>query len=88
MVEKLRGCMTIFGEYANAPVSSPETKIIFGVREDAEQLSDNTGDIFYSVVGEILFIMKRSRLDLETVVVFLTTRLSKSDVTDWENCKG
>ena len=87
MVEQLRGCMKIFGEYISAPVSSPETKIIFGVREDAEQLSDNTGDIFYSVVGEILFIMKRSRLDLETVVVFLTNRLSKNDVDDWENCK-
>ena len=39
--------------------------------------------LFHSVVTKLLFIMKRSRTDLETAVVFLMTRVSKSDIDDW-----
>ena len=56
--------------------------------EDAEQLRDKKGYIFHSVVGKILFIMKKYRPDLETAVGVLKTRVSKSDVDDWENFEG
>ena len=58
------------------------------MREDAKQLSEKKGPLFHSVVAKLLFIMKRSRPDLETVVSFLKTRVSKSDVEDWRKLRG
>ena len=55
------------------------------VREYYNQLSENKGEIFHSVVKKLLFVMKSSRIYLETAMIFLTTRVSKSDVDDWEN---
>ena len=39
------------------------------------------------MVAKVLFITKRSRPDLDTAVVFLTTRLSKSDVDEWKKLR-
>ena len=83
MVEHLRGCLTIFGEYFITPVSSPATKKLFEVREDAEKLSEKKGYIFHSAVEKIFFIIKSSRTDLETSVSFLTTAVFKKRC-DWE----
>ena len=54
------------------------------MREDAKQLSEKKGELFYSVVVKLLFIKKRSRHDLATSVGFLTKRVSNSDVDNWE----
>ena len=76
----LRECKIIFEEYVSTPVLSPPTKIVFEVREDAENLSNKKGYLFHSVMAKLLFIMKRYRPDLETAVVFLMIRVSKTDV--------
>ena len=39
--------------------------------------------MFHLVGGKLLFIMKSSIPDLDTAVIFLTGRLSRSDVDDW-----
>ena len=39
------------------------------------------------MVAKLSFIMKRSRTDLETVVGFLTTRVSKINVDNLEKLK-
>ena len=56
----------------------------FEAREDDKQLSDKKGELFHSVAEKLLFIMKRSGNYLETSMSFLTTRVFKSDVDDWE----
>ena len=50
------------------------------MRKDSKQLIDTKGEFFHLVVANLLFIMKRSRPDLDTDVSFLTLRVSKSDV--------
>ena len=35
-------------------------------------------------MAKLLYVCKRSRPDVETAVAFLCTRVSKSDVFDWE----
>ena len=44
-------------------------------------------DIFHSVTAKLLFIMKRGRPDIETAVSYLMTRVSKSNMKDWEKLK-
>ena len=73
----------MFGDDISMSVTYPETNKLFKVREDDKQLSEKKGELFHSVVAELLFMMKRSRPDLDTSMDFLTTRVLKSDVDDW-----
>ena len=73
----------MFGEDVSTSVTSPATRKLLEVREDSKQLSKKKGELFHSVVVKLLFIMKRSRLDLDTAVIVFTMRVSKSEVDDW-----
>ena len=57
------------------------------VNKDVEKLYQRRGYVFYSCVAKILLIMKRSHSDMELAINFLCTRVSKSDVDDWEKLK-
>ena len=87
MVEQLKERIESFGEGVSMLFTSPAKNKLFEVREYSEQLSQNKGELFHSMVGKILFIMKRSRPDLETAVGFLETRVLKSDVDDREKLR-
>ena len=52
--------------------------------EDAEPLDKNKKEILHSVTAKLLYLVKRARPDLETLVSFLTMRVTKSDVDDWK----
>ena len=84
MVKQFEDCITMFGEHFSASVSSPATKKVSDLREDSEQLFEEKRELFQLVVEKLLFIIKRSRADLETAVSFLTDIVSKSDVENWE----
>ena len=63
-------------------VSSPASKKLFEVSEDATLLNEKESELFHTIVAKLIYICKRSRPDLETVVAFLCTRVSKSDQED------
>ena len=65
-------------------VSSPATKRLFEISEDATLLDEKESELFHRIVAKLIYICKRSRPDLETVVAFLCTRVSKSDQEDWK----
>ena len=44
-------------------------------------------DEFHSVTMKLLYTAKRARIDIETVVAFLCTRVSKSTDFDWWKLK-
>ena len=75
----------MFGQDVSTLVTSPATNKFSEMREDAEELSENKGEFFHSVVTKLLFIMKSSIPDLEMVVGVLTMRVLKSDIDKWEN---
>ena len=58
------------------------------VREDSKKLSENNGELFHLVVAKILLVMEISKPDLGTAVIFLTTRVPKNNVDDWEKWRG
>ena len=84
MVKQMEECRDSFGEDVSTLVTSPATNKFFEVREYAEQLSENKGKLFHLVVEKLSFIMKSFRTDLEMVMGFLTTRVSKSDIDNRE----
>ena len=52
------------GEDFSKSVSSPATKKLFEVREDEYKLSLKKGELFYSILEKLLFIMKWSSPDM------------------------
>ena len=77
--------MTLFGEGIDHKVVAPSLKNLYTVNKKTRKLNETKSKNFQSVVAKLLFIMKRARLDLEPTVLFLTTRVSKSDE---ENARG
>ena len=67
--------------------ATPATSYLFGVRESSPQLSEEKGDNFHSMVASLLFISRRCRLDIQTAVGYLTTRVSGPDEDDWNKLK-
>ena len=57
------------------------------VDENSESLDKNRSDVFHSVKQKLLYITKRARPDLKTLLSFLTMRVSKSTVEDWNKSK-
>ena len=51
------------------------------------QLSAKKSEIFHSVTAKLLFITKRARPDIDPTIQFMSTRVSKSDVDDWQKLK-
>ena len=50
-------------------------------------MDNKRSDIFHSVSAKLLYITKRGRPDLETLISFLTTRVSKSTEDDWRKLR-
>ena len=63
MVKHFEECLAMFGEYVITSVLYLATKQLFEVREYFEQLSENQGELFHSIVAKLLFIMKTSSTD-------------------------
>ena len=51
------------------------------------KLSADKASIFYLMMAKLLYLTRRARPDLATLVSFLTTRVSNSDVDDWKKVK-
>jgi hypothetical protein len=75
-----------FSDDITRDASSPASSRLFKTRE-VEQLSEAKAENFHSVVAALLFISRRCRLDIQTAVAFLCTRVSWPDADDWLKLK-
>ena len=72
-----------FGEDMPIGVESPATSRLFDVTEGVEKLLEEKAATFHSMVAKLLWIMKRSRPDIETAIYFLCTQVKDPDINDW-----
>ena len=77
----------IFGEELEGKVTSPVQHHLFQVNKNTEPVDKNKKEIFHSVTSKLLYLVKRARPNLETLVSFLTMRVTKSDVENWKKLK-
>ena len=63
--------------------ASPAASYLFKTREVATKLDEKRAENFHSVNALLLFISRRCRLDIQTAVGFLCTRVSSPDEDDW-----
>ena len=87
MADQLREAIEAFGEKIDNSAVNPAKSDLFYVDEDSKPLSEEKSDIFHSVTQKLLYITKRARPDLETLISFLTMRVSKSTEQDWAKLK-
>ena len=76
-----------FGEDLGEKVLTPAKSDLFNVKPDETPLEEEKADIFHSVTAKLLFVSRRSRLDIATAIAFLTTRVSCSTKEDWEKLR-
>ena len=83
MKDQVKEAITWFGEPINEKPALPANKNLFVIPTDSPELDSEKSDIFHSVVQKLLYITKRARSEIETAVLFLCTRVSKSTHDDW-----
>ena len=82
MEDQLMEAIEIFGEELEGKVTSPAQHHQFQVNKNAKPLDKNKKEIFHRVKAKLLYLVKRARTDIETLVSFLTIRVTKSNVDD------
>jgi hypothetical protein len=87
MKDYVKKALEEFPEDITRNASTPANRYLFDIREDVPKLSGSRAEIFHSTVARLLYICKRSRLDIQNAVAFLTTRVSKPDEDDWKKLK-
>ena len=70
-------------EGANTPTKSK----LFEIDEHAIPLNETKNEGFYHIVAKLLFVPKRACINVDLAVSFLCTRVSCSDVDDWEKLR-
>jgi hypothetical protein len=71
-----------FDEDITRNAATPASSNLFKIRE-SPKLTEEKADNFHSVTASLLFISRRCRLDIQTAVGFLTTRVSCPTEDDW-----
>ena len=71
-----------FGEEITRNAATPANSFLFEVR-DSPELDEKRADAFHSVVSSLLYTSRRCRLDIQTPIGFITTRVSCSTEEDW-----
>ena len=87
MIEELEELLIPYKENLNRTFANPAGRWLFNTKEDAKPLPDEKADIYRSFVAKLLWIMKRSRPDLELAVSFLSTRVKEPTKEDWHKFK-
>ena len=87
LIDQIKEAIAAFPEDINREVKSPAGHGLFTVDENDSLLSTTKADTFHSIVAKLLWIMKRSRPDIEPTISFLTTRVANPNFKDWEKLK-
>ena len=87
MKDQLQEAVDLFeqadGSQVNETVTSPARPHLRDINLENMRLCNAKQEAYHSIVAKLLWIMKRSRPDLETAIGFLCTRVAKSDDDDW-----
>jgi hypothetical protein len=87
MKDYIKEAIAAFGDDITRSAATPAKKNLFDIDETAGLLSHQDSEIFHSVVAKLLYVSKRSRLDIQLAIAFLCTRVACSTEQDWVKLK-
>ena len=83
MIKYLQKVIEEFPGILASTKASPAGDHLFKVREDGKKIPEELARQFHRTTAQLLFLCKRARPDIETLVSFLTTRVKEPDEDDW-----
>ena len=90
MDEYIKECIETFEEIDQdiaGKASTPARHDLFEVNDNDKQLNETKADTFHHIVGKLLYVSKRARIDIDLTIAFLCTRVAKSNDQDWNKFK-
>ena len=88
MKDQIKEALDMMDEDLKDNISSPAYRDLFTTYDgECKNLEGKRKEKFHSIVAKLLFITKRGRPDIETAILYLTTRVSKSNKRDWFKMK-
>eukprot|EP00957_Ditylum_brightwellii_P151119 11506975-Ditylum_brightwellii.AAC.1 len=82
MIEYINKLLDDLPDENGGEAVTPAANHLFEVNEDAEKLGKENAELFHHIVAKLIFLYKRARLDLQTSVAFLSTRVKALDIDD------
>jgi hypothetical protein len=83
MKESIKEALSDFLEDVVKNTATPATRYLFNVKEDSPSLDEARAENFHSIAAKLLYISRRCRLDIQTALGYLTTRVSCPNEDDW-----
>ena len=86
----IKECIDTFEEIdkkISGKAVTPAKHNLFEVDDNQKVLSNEKADIFHHIVGKLLYVSKRARMDIDLTISFLCTRVAKSNDDDWMKLK-
>ena len=80
-------CIDEFPDEIKDSCTTPATKFLFNVDHKSPPLNKERADLFRSIVMKIMYLAQRCRIDLQTALAFLCTRVDKATEEDWAKLK-
>lgn len=80
----------MFGDDLEGRAVNPAKGTLFNEDKDEELrciLSKEKIDIFHHIVANLLFVAKRSHIDIDLAILYLCTRVSRPTKDDWLKLK-
>ena len=66
------------------PSGTPAANHLFQTNHSAPKLETTESDLFHRLTAQLLYLCKRARPDLQSAVLFLTTRVQSLDADDFK----
>ena len=71
----LETIMSDLPEQYNDLTVTPTVEHLFKINEGCQKLEEKDAMLFHTIVAKLLFLCKRARSDIQTVIAFLATRV-------------
>jgi hypothetical protein len=66
---------------------TPAASNLFTVRKDVNKLDNEMAKTYHHLMAKLLYLCKRARPELQTVISFLMTQVTQPDEDDWKKLR-
>ena len=83
MTKYVKEMLEDYPEQLKGKSKTPANEKLFRVNDSSTKLDREKAEVFHTFVAKGLFLSKRARPDIQTVIAFLCTRVQQPNVEDW-----
>ena len=87
MKDYLTECIESYEEIngpINGSANTPAKHDLFHTNNQAQPLDERRKTVFHHIVSKLLYVSKRAQIYIDWAISYLWTRVSKSNIEDWD----